>query len=166
MSFSVLCVLRRVAVSPSAEDERVELAGLDDGRRINPKDAKGNVEVWLLQVEVRRHAHVFLLLTQCKPPTPVIPLLLSSTVFVCPPSKVTFFAPTTTAHPCPYSFWFPPPGYQGSMRRSVARSVDDAVRAYAKPDCVRAKWAPEHPGQAVLCVSQAYWTQDVERVRR
>ena len=37
----------------SAEDERVELAGLDDGRRINPKDAKGNVEVWLLQVEVR-----------------------------------------------------------------------------------------------------------------
>ena len=37
----------------SAEDERVELSGLDDGRRINPKDAKGNVEVWLLQVEVR-----------------------------------------------------------------------------------------------------------------
>ena len=37
----------------SAEDERVELAGLEDGRRINPKDAKGNVEVWLLQVEVR-----------------------------------------------------------------------------------------------------------------
>jgi hypothetical protein len=37
----------------SAEDERVELTGLDDGRRINPKDAKGNVEVWLLQVEVR-----------------------------------------------------------------------------------------------------------------
>jgi hypothetical protein len=37
----------------SAEDERVELSPLDDGRRINPKDAKGNVEVWLLQVEVR-----------------------------------------------------------------------------------------------------------------
>ena len=51
------------------------------------------------------------------------------------------------------------------MRRSVARSVDDAVRAFAKPDCSRAKWATEHPGQAVLCVSQAFWTLDVERVR-
>ena len=45
----MLSLLQLPGVFPITQ---VELAGLDDGRKINPKDAKGNVEVWLLQVEV------------------------------------------------------------------------------------------------------------------
>lgn len=51
---------------------------------------------------------------------------------------------------------------ESAMRRSVARSVDDAVKFYGGADFARAKWATEHPGQAVLCVSQTFWTSDVE----
>ncbi|KAA0158934.1 hypothetical protein FNF31_05104 [Cafeteria roenbergensis] len=53
---------------------------------------------------------------------------------------------------------------ENAMRRSVARSLDDALRAY--PDAVRTEWMTEWPGQAVLAGSQTYWTHGVEKALR
>ena len=83
----------------SSQKENVKLSPNEDGRPINPNDAKGNVEVWLLQVE-------------------------------------------------------------DAMRRSVARCIDEAAVDYEKTE--RVKWVTSHPGQVVLCVSQTFWTRQVE----
>jgi dynein heavy chain, axonemal len=53
---------------------------------------------------------------------------------------------------------------ENAMRRSVARSLDDALRAY--PSCERTEWVTQWPGQAVLAGSQTYWTHGVEKALR
>ena len=83
----------------SSDGEMVELSPKPDGSYINPADANGCVEVWLVEVEA-------------------------------------------------------------TMRRTVARFMDDCTRAY--PTSERVDWAREWPGQAVLGVSQVYWTQQIE----
>lgn len=49
---------------------------------------------------------------------------------------------------------------EGDMRKSVRQKVYQAIGAY--PNKERTIWVLEWPGQTVLCVSQLYWTQQIE----
>jgi len=90
----------------SAEGERVTFTAAPDagGRMINPADARGCVEVWLLQVEA-------------------------------------------------------------AMKRACARVVDEAVRSYGTAE-TRSSWTLKWAAQAVLAVTQMFWTQEVEAAIR
>ena len=50
---------------------------------------------------------------------------------------------------------------ESMMRLSVQDVVEKAVEDYSTRD--RNEWVLNWPGQAVLCVSQLYWTTDFER---
>ena len=52
---------------------------------------------------------------------------------------------------------------EGAMKRSVARSIDDSVKAYKKSD-KRSNWATHWPGQVVLAVSKMFWSFEVEEI--
>jgi len=84
----------------SPESEKVAISELAGGGFINPKEANGNVEVWLLQVEE-------------------------------------------------------------NMRRTVARCMDDAIKAYKVAER-RSEWAISWSAQSVLGASQMWWTHEVE----
>ena len=45
---------------------------------------------------------------------------------------------------------------EGLMVTSIHRVIEQSLEAYIKSD--RTKWVVDWPGQAVLCVSQKYWT--------
>ncbi|XP_014666536.1 PREDICTED: dynein heavy chain 7, axonemal-like [Priapulus caudatus] len=50
------------------------------------------------------------------------------------------------------------------MLQSIHKVTGEALEAYAKVP--RSEWVVQWPGQAVLCVSQKYWTSDVHKAIR
>ena len=48
-----------------------------------------------------------------------------------------------------------------SMRKSVQKTVVQAVKSYYTPDLDRTQWVLDWPGQVVLCVAMIAWTSDV-----